>query len=92
VPTLEGPRYNAAAMQANEAAWYDQHYQQIQTAESAGFRIEQGIGSGYGPPFFYRFEKDWMTRALNALGQWRMSFHPILVFRKPAPVAAGKKL
>jgi len=51
---------------------------------AAGFEFEQGIGSGYGPPYFYRFEKDWMTRGLNALRLWRFSFHPILVFRKPA--------
>jgi 2-polyprenyl-3-methyl-5-hydroxy-6-metoxy-1,4-benzoquinol methylase len=55
----------------------------IRIVERAGFNFEQGIGSGYGPPFFYRFEKDWMTKSLNALGLWRLSFHPILVFRKP---------
>jgi 2-polyprenyl-3-methyl-5-hydroxy-6-metoxy-1,4-benzoquinol methylase len=71
--------------------------QVIKVVESAGFRYEHGIGSGYGPPFFYRFEMDWMTRALNSLGLWRLSFHPILVFRRPAQTgpaasAAGKKL
>src|SRR6266540_3972055 len=55
----------------------------IRLVEKAGFKFEEGIGSGYGPPYFYRFEKDWMTRALNALRLWRFSFHPILVFRKP---------
>ena len=54
----------------------------VEIVERAGFRFEQGVGSGYGPPFFYRFETDWMTRALNALGLWRLSFHPIMVFRK----------
>jgi hypothetical protein len=58
--------------------------QVIRMVEGAGFNFEQGIGSGYGPPFFYRFERDWMTKALNALGLWRLSFHPILVFRKAA--------
>jgi 2-polyprenyl-3-methyl-5-hydroxy-6-metoxy-1,4-benzoquinol methylase len=58
--------------------------QVIRMVEGAGFKFERGIGSGYGPPFFYRFERDWMTKALNALGLWRLSFHPILVFRKPA--------
>jgi 2-polyprenyl-3-methyl-5-hydroxy-6-metoxy-1,4-benzoquinol methylase len=56
----------------------------IEIVEGAGFVFDQGIGSGYGPPFFYRFEADWMTRVLNALGLWRFSFHPILVFRKPS--------
>ena len=54
----------------------------------AGFAFEQGIGSGYGPPYFYRFETDWMTRGLNALSLWRLSFHPILVFRKPAQTSS----
>jgi len=54
-------------------------------AKAAGFKFERGIGSGYGPPYFYRFEKDWMTRLLNRLGLWWFAFHPILVFRKPAP-------
>lgn len=93
-------------MQANEAAWYDQHCQQIQTAEWVCWYkfslpylrsilnpqtklVELGCGQG---PLLQR-----MTRMLNALGQWRMSFHPILVFRKPlqsAPVpdGGGKKL
>jgi SAM-dependent methyltransferase len=61
----------------------------IRIVERAGFRFEEGIGSGYGPPWFYRFEKDWMTRALNALRLWRFSFHPILVFRKPAAASAS---
>lgn len=56
----------------------------IRIVESAGFQFERGIGSGYGPPFFYRFETDWMTKLLNSLGLWRLSFHPILVFRKPS--------
>jgi len=56
----------------------------IRLLQRAGFKFERGIGSGYGPPYFYRFEKDWMTRALNKLGLWRLSFHPILIFRKPA--------
>jgi SAM-dependent methyltransferase len=61
--------------------------QVVRTGEAGGFKFQQGIGSGYGPPFFYRFETDRMTRGLNALGLWRMSFHPILVFRKPTKVA-----
>ncbi len=47
-----------------------------------GFRLERGIGSGYGPPLLYLYEKEWMTRALNRLGLWRIAFHPILVFRR----------
>ena len=61
--------------------------QVIRLVEEAGFKLERGIGSGYGPPFFYRFEADWMTRLLNALGLWRLSFHPILVFQKLAQSA-----
>ena len=69
-------------------------FQVIKIVRGAGFQFEQGIGSGYGPPYLYRFEKDWMTRGLNALGLWRLSFHPILVFRKPAaePVRAPATL
>jgi 2-polyprenyl-3-methyl-5-hydroxy-6-metoxy-1,4-benzoquinol methylase len=51
---------------------------------SSGFTFEKGIGSGYGPPVLYRLEKEWMTKSLNALGLWQLSFHPILKFRKPA--------
>ncbi len=57
--------------------------QVIRIVESAGFKFELGIGSGYGPPYFYRWEADWMTRFFNAIGLWKLSFHPILVFRKP---------
>lgn len=55
----------------------------VRIVESVGFNFELGIGSGYGPPYFYRWEAAWMTRALNSLGLWRLSFHPILVFQKP---------
>jgi 2-polyprenyl-3-methyl-5-hydroxy-6-metoxy-1,4-benzoquinol methylase len=61
----------------------------IRIAEAAGFRFERGIGSGYGPPILYRWEKDWMTHTLNALRLWRFSFHPILVFRKPAQASGS---
>ena len=55
----------------------------IRLVKQAGFAFERCVGSGYGPPFFYRLERDWMTRGLNALGLWWLSFHPILIFRKP---------
>jgi len=61
--------------------------QVVRIVEEAGFKLEQGIGSGYGPPKLYRWEKDWMTKLLNSFGLWRLSFHPILVFRKPAQTA-----
>ena len=56
----------------------------IKIVERAGFKFVQGIGSNYGPPVLYPLEKDWMTNFLNALRLWRLSFHPILVFRKCA--------
>ncbi len=56
--------------------------QVIEIVTKAGFVFERGIGSGYGPPFFYRWEGDWLTNLLNRLGLWRLSFHPILVFQK----------
>jgi 2-polyprenyl-3-methyl-5-hydroxy-6-metoxy-1,4-benzoquinol methylase len=52
-------------------------------ARQSGFEFEKGIGSNYGPPVLYPLEKEWMTKSLNALGLWRLSFHPILKFRKP---------
>ena len=55
----------------------------IRLARRAGFRFEKGIGSNYGPPVLYPLEKEWVTNGLNALGLWWLSFHPILVFRKP---------
>lgn len=51
-------------------------------AEAAGFTFETGIGSNYGPPVLYPLERPWMTRALNRLGLWWLSFHPIMVFKK----------
>ncbi len=50
----------------------------------AGFSFERGMGSNFGPPVFYRWERPWMTRFGNALGLWWLSFHPVLKFRKPA--------
>jgi SAM-dependent methyltransferase len=47
-----------------------------------GFVFQAGIGSNYAPPVLYKWERDWMTRGLNAVGLWWLSFHPILVFRK----------
>ena len=56
----------------------------VKLVEGAGFKFGRGIGSNYGPPVLYPLEKEWVTRFLNSLGLWRLSFHPILVFRKPA--------
>lgn len=56
----------------------------IRLVKRAGFEFERGIGSNYGPPVFYKLEKEWMTNGLNALRLWWLSFHPILVFRKPS--------
>ena len=49
----------------------------------AGFEFRGGIGSNYGPPILHRLESAWMTKTLNKVGLWWVSFHPILVFRKP---------
>jgi 2-polyprenyl-3-methyl-5-hydroxy-6-metoxy-1,4-benzoquinol methylase len=49
---------------------------------AAGFRFVKGIGSNYGPPVLYPLETDGVTRFLNSIGLWRLSFHPILVFQK----------
>ncbi len=56
--------------------------QVVRIVRRRGFEFVKAIGSNYGPPIIYRFEKDWMTRGLNRLGLWWLSFHPILVFRK----------
>jgi len=55
----------------------------MKLARLAGFKFEKGIGSNYGPPVLYPLEKEWVTKSLNALGLWWLSFHPILKFRKP---------
>jgi 2-polyprenyl-3-methyl-5-hydroxy-6-metoxy-1,4-benzoquinol methylase len=49
----------------------------------AGFAFVKGIGSNYGPPVFYLFEKEWMTKFLNNCGMYWWSFHPVLKFIKP---------
>ncbi len=50
--------------------------------EQAGFEFICGTGSNYGPPLLDRFERPWMTKLLNRLGLWWLSFHPIMVFKK----------
>lgn len=50
--------------------------------EASGFTFIEGIGANYGPPLLYPLEKPWITKSLNRLGLWWMSFHPVLVFRK----------
>jgi 2-polyprenyl-3-methyl-5-hydroxy-6-metoxy-1,4-benzoquinol methylase len=55
----------------------------IRLFRKAGFTFIKGIGANYGPPVLYPLETDGMTRLLNSLRLWRLSFHPILVFRKP---------
>ena len=50
---------------------------------NAGLDFVKGIGTTYGPPALYLWEREWMTRGLNHCGLWWWSFHPILKFRKP---------
>lgn len=54
----------------------------IKLFRKGGFRFVKGVGSNYGPPVLYSLETDGMTRFLNRLRLWRLSLHPILVFRK----------
>jgi SAM-dependent methyltransferase len=63
----------------------------IKLVENAGFCFQQGIGSNYGPPVLYPLEREWMTKSLNRLGLWWLSFHPILVFRKSESGPASGK-
>jgi 2-polyprenyl-3-methyl-5-hydroxy-6-metoxy-1,4-benzoquinol methylase len=56
----------------------------------AGFEFERAIGTSYCIPLPWwllrKLEPQGVTRALNSLGLWRISFHPIMRFRKvPAP-------
>src|SRR6185369_6211523 len=50
----------------------------------AGFDFRKGVGSNYGPPILYPLETDGLTRLLNGMRLWWVSFHPILVFQKPS--------
>lgn len=62
--------------------------------QTAGFEWEKSIGTTYCPPMSWallrRLERPWITRLFNRLGLWRISFHPIMKFRKIA--APGKPL
>jgi 2-polyprenyl-3-methyl-5-hydroxy-6-metoxy-1,4-benzoquinol methylase len=53
-----------------------------------GFEFEKAIGTTYCLPMSWRLlrrlERPFVTRALNALGLWRFSFHPVMKFRKKA--------
>jgi 2-polyprenyl-3-methyl-5-hydroxy-6-metoxy-1,4-benzoquinol methylase len=53
---------------------------------AAGFELEKSIGTTYCLPmpwpWLRRLERPPLTRALNALGLWWISFHPIMKFRK----------
>ncbi len=62
----------------------------IRLVKGCGFEFVHAIGSNYGPPLIYRWERDWLTSGLNRLGLWWLSFHPILVFRK-SPTAAFRR-
>jgi 2-polyprenyl-3-methyl-5-hydroxy-6-metoxy-1,4-benzoquinol methylase len=59
---------------------------------AAGFQLESSIGSMYCPPvpgpWVRRLEHPAMTRFLNRLGLWRISFHPIMKFRKIGPAVS----
>jgi 2-polyprenyl-3-methyl-5-hydroxy-6-metoxy-1,4-benzoquinol methylase len=58
----------------------------IKFMRNAGFELEKGIGSTYCLPmpwpWLRRLERPPLTRVLNALGLWWISFHPIMKFRK----------
>ncbi|HAO80960.1 MAG TPA: hypothetical protein DCQ92_18725 [Verrucomicrobia subdivision 3 bacterium] len=53
---------------------------------TAGFELEKSVGTTYCLPmpwpWLRRLERPPLTRALNALGLWWISFHPIMKFRK----------
>jgi 2-polyprenyl-3-methyl-5-hydroxy-6-metoxy-1,4-benzoquinol methylase len=63
----------------------------IKFAKRAGFHFEKGIGTTYSlplPPHLLKLaEPRFVTRGLNTLRLWWLSFHPILKFRKAG--AAG---
>ena len=61
----------------------------VKMARTTGLEFESGTGSLYGPPILYVWEPEWLTRVLNRLGLYWLSFHPIFRFRKPdlAPAA-----
>jgi len=58
----------------------------IKLLRLAGFKFEKSIGTTYCLPMPWpllrRLERPPLTRALNALGLWRLSFHPVMKFRK----------
>ncbi len=60
---------------------------------AAGFRLEKAIGTTYCLPmpwpWLRKVERPQLTRALNSLGLWRLSFHPVMKFRKTAEPAAA---
>lgn len=73
-------RPNWVVLQPVDKIYTTYHVEKL--ARQAGFTLERGMGSNYGPPVFYPLERDWMTRGLNSIGLWRFSYHPILRFRK----------
>jgi 2-polyprenyl-3-methyl-5-hydroxy-6-metoxy-1,4-benzoquinol methylase len=58
----------------------------IKFMRNSGFELEKGIGTTYCLPmpwpWLRRLERPPLTRVLNALGLWWISFHPIMKFRK----------
>jgi 2-polyprenyl-3-methyl-5-hydroxy-6-metoxy-1,4-benzoquinol methylase len=62
----------------------------IKLVEAAGFEFEKGIGCTYGPPLLDRLETPRISRGLNVLRLWRLSFHPVLKFRRPASSAKSR--
>jgi len=61
----------------------------IKFLRDAGFEFEKAIGTMYCPPMPWRLlrhmEPPALTRALNTIGLWRLSFHPIMKFCKKNP-------
>jgi 2-polyprenyl-3-methyl-5-hydroxy-6-metoxy-1,4-benzoquinol methylase len=61
---------------------------------ATGFELEHAIGTTYCPPMPWwllrRLERPAITRTLNRLGLWWISFHPIMKFRKLKRTTAAK--
>ena len=64
-------RPNWVVLQPVDKIYTTWHVERL--AEQAGFRLELGTGSNYGPPVLHPLERDWMTHGLNRIGLWRFS-------------------
>lgn len=56
----------------------------INFCKKNNLKYKRAVGTNYFPPVLFKYESDSMTKFLNSLKLYHLSFHPILIFEKCA--------